>query len=459
MKKILTKCFSIVAMLLCIATIASCVAVTSKTSIQINKFPEETYVKGSDVNEALENITITVYENSAQKASGNLKALKENGVNVEGFNLEQIGTYTAKISYGTATVTFTYTVVEGVVEVDSEEDFNVTGDIVALELVADVQLTKQVNIPENSKVVLDLGSFTLTTTDTFNKDDYLLYIPATSSLEVKGEGSIVNNKVDSMGTFNVYGELVIREGNFTDYSQTFVEGARLGALLSLNENAQLTIYNGDFKAIKAEGYTGHFGKEVLDLKQDSVTKIYGGTFYNESQDAPTSNLTHGAYAINSVGNLFIYGGQFDGGRGAIALVGGQFDVRGGEFGKLSCKYRPIYCSGSESAVSGVISGGIFYANAGGSQPIYVSNPNKLDGGKMEYSSLVVSGGTFINPKGSGIYYGGKEYGSLLVQGGLFQTKSANIISYGTGASTAIVPGYEVVTKTVEGQTYYSVEKK
>lgn len=458
MKKILIKCFSIVAMLLCVATIASCVDVTSNTSIQINKFPEETYVKGSNVNEALENITITVYENSALKASGNLNALKEHGVNVEGFNLEQKGTYTAKISYGTATVTFTYTVVEGVVPVDSEEDFNVTGDIVALELVADVQLTKQVNIPENSKVVLDLGEFTLTTADTFNKDDYLLNIPATSSLEVKGEGSIVNNKVDSMGTFNVYGELVIREGNFTDYSQTFVEKARLGALLSLNENAQLTIYNGNFKAIKAEGYTGHFGKEVLDLKQDSVTKIYGGTFYNDSQDG-NGDLAYGAYAINSVGNLFIYGGQFDGGRGAIALVGGQFDVRGGEFGKLSCKYRPIYCSGSESAVSGVISGGIFYANAGGTQPIYVSNPNKLDGGKMEYSSLVISGGTFINPKGSGIYYGGQEYGSLLVQGGLFQTKSANIISYGTGAATAIVPGYEVVTKTVDGQTCYSVEKK
>ena len=461
MKKILIKCFSIVAMLLCIATIASCVDVTSNTSIQINKFPEETYKKGTDVNEALENITITVYENSALKASGNLNALKELGVNVEGFNLEHEGTYTAKISYGTATVTFTYTVVEGVVEVDSEEDFNVTGDIVALELVANVELTKQVNIPENSKVVLDLGEFTLTTADTFNKDDYLLNIPATSSLEVKaGEnGSIVNNKVDSMGTFNVYGELVIREGKFTDYSQTFVEKARLGALLSLNENAQLTIYNGNFKSIKAEGYEGHFGKEVLDLKQDSVTKIYGGTFYNESQDAPTNDFTHGAYAINSVGNLFIYGGQFDGGRGAIALVGGQFDVHGGEFGKLSCKYRPIYCSGAEAAVSGVISGGIFYANAGGSQPIYVSNPNKLDGGKMEYSSLVVSGGTFINPKGSGIYYGGKEYGSLLVQGGLFQTNSANIISYGTGAATAIVPGYEVVAKNVDGQNYYSVEKK
>lgn len=457
MKKILTKCFSIVAMLLCIATIASCVAVTSNTSIQINKFPEETYVKDSDVNEALENITITVYENSAQKASGNLNELKELGVNVEGFNLAQIGTYTAKISYGTATVAFTYTVVQGVLPVDSEDDFNVTGDIVALELVADVQLTKQVNIPENSKVVLDLGAFTLTTADTFNKDDYLLYIPATSSLEVKGEGSIVNNKVDSMGTFNVYGELVIREGNFTDYSQTFVEKARLGALLNLNENAQLTIYNGDFKAIKAEGYTGHFGKEVLDLKQDSFTKIYGGKFYNESQDG-NGDLAYGAYAINSVGNLFIYGGQFDGGRGAIALVGGQFDVRGGEFGKLSCKYRPIYCSGSESAVSGVISGGIFYANASGYAPIFVANPNKFDGGKMEYSSLVISGGTFINAKGEGIYYGGEEYGSLLVQGGLFQTKNANIITC-AGGSAAIVPGYEVVTKTVDGKTYYSVEKK
>lgn len=101
MKKILIKCFSIVAMLLCIATIASCVDVTSNTSIQINKFPEETYKKGTDVNEALENITITVYENSALKASGNLNALKELGVNVEGFNLEHEGTYTAKISYGT----------------------------------------------------------------------------------------------------------------------------------------------------------------------------------------------------------------------------------------------------------------------------------------------------------------------------------------------------------------------
>lgn len=457
MKKILTKCFSIVAMLLCIATIASCVAVTSNTSIQINKFPEETYVKGSNVNEALENITITVYENSAQKASGNLNALKELGVNVEGFNLAQIGTYTAKISYGTATVAFTYTVVEGVVEVDSEEDFKFDGKTVALQLVANVELTKQINVPANTKVVLDLGNYTLTTDENAYGTDYLFNIPDSSSLEIKGVGNIINNKIDVKGIFDVYGELVIREGNYTDYSQTFTESNRIGALLMLNSSAQLTIYDGSFKSLKPENHEGHYGKEVLGLKNDSIAKIYGGKFYNDSTDA--LGKPYGAYAINSVGNLFIYGGQFDGARGAIALVGGQFDVRGGEFGKLGCKYRPIYCSGSESAVSGVISGGIFYANAGGQQPIYVSNPNKLDGGKMEYSSLVVSGGTFINAKGAGIYYGGKEYGSLLVQGGLFQTNSANIISYGDGASTAIVPGYEVVTKTVDGQTYYSVEKK
>ena len=63
---------------------------------------------------------------------------------------------------------------------------------------------------------------------------------------------------------------------------------------------------------------------------------------------------------------------------------------------------------------------------------------------------------FVNSKGAAIYYGGQEYGSLLVQGGTFITKSANIIDYNKNASTAIVPGYEVV-KLDNGE--YTVVKK
>lgn len=454
MKKILTKCVSLVVMFLCFATIASCVAVSSKTSIQMNKFPEETYVKGSDIDTALKNITITVYENSTSVASGDLSSLKEQGVVVEGFNLDQAGTYTAKISYGTATVTFTYTVVEGIVNVDAEDDFKFDGKTVALQLVANVELTKQINVPANTKVVLDLGNYTLTTDENAYGTDYLFNIPDSSSLEIKGVGNIINNKIDVKGIFDVYGELVIREGNYTDYSQTFTESSRIGALLMLNSSAQLTIYDGSFKSLKPENHEGHYGKEVLGLKADSIAKIYGGNFYNDSTDA--FGVPYGAYAIDSKGSLFIYGGSFDGQRGAIALVSGQFDVRGGEFGKNDCKYRPIYVSGAVSAVSGVISGGTFYSNATGAPAVYVSNPNKDDGGKMEYSSLVVSGGKFVNSKGAAIYYGGQEYGSLLVQGGTFITKSANIIDYNKNASTAIVPGYEVV-KLDNGE--YTVVKK
>lgn len=441
-----------------IVALTSCVSVSPNTSIQINKFPEETYVVGADEQAALEAIEVAIYENGVEIKKGALAGANSVGVGITGFSLKTVGTYTAKLSYGSATVSFTYTVVAKANEVDSEADLNsalnAADEVIAVTLTGGFAITSSITLPENKKVVLDLNGNTLNVSEEYGTN-YVINIPSTSSLEIKGNGKFINEKIDVEGLFNVDGELIIQNGDFIDYSQTFNETSYYGSLLMLNANAKLTVYDGNFESLVKEGHEGTYGKSVLYLNPDSTTKIYGGYFYNESID--DFGEPYGSYLVQSIGSLFIYGGQFDGGRGALALVGGQFDVRGGEF--TGRKYYGAYVTGAVEIVNGIISGGKFIGKNSG---IYTANGNS-DGGNKKASSLVITGGYFESESNNNpaLYFGGLSSGNLVVEGGYYKTNNKNVfLNLGTGGfcDFALAEGYEL-SEEPNAEGYYTIIKK
>lgn len=441
-----------------IVALTSCVSVSPNTSIQINKFPEETYVVGADEQAALEAIEVAIYENGVEIKKGALAGANSVGVGITGFSLKTVGTYTAKLSYGSATVSFTYTVVAKANEVDSEADLNsalnAADEVIAVTLTGGFEITSPITLPENKKVVLDLNGKTLNVSEEYGTD-YVINIPSTSSLEIKGNGKFINEKIDDLeGLFNVDGELIIQNGEFIDYSQTFNDDSYYGSLLMLNANAKLTVYDGTFKSLVKEGHEGPFGKSVLYLNADSTTKIYGGYFYNDSDDVLKP---YGSYLVQSIGSLFVYGGQFDGARGALALVGGQFDVRGGEF--TGRKYYGAYVTGAKEIVNGIISGGKFI---GKTSAIYTANGN-IDGGNKKASSLVITGGYFEseNPNNAALYFGGLSSGNLVVEGGYYKTNNKNVflnLSTSGFCDFALAEGYEL-SEEPNAEGYYTIIKK
>lgn len=442
-----------------IVALTSCVSVSPNTSIQINKFPEETYVVGADEQAALEAIEVAIYENGVEIKKGALAGANSVGVGITGFSLKTVGTYTAKLSYGSATVSFTYTVVAKANEVDSEADLNsalnAADEVIAVTLNDGFEIASSIKLPENKKIVLDLNGKTLKVSEEYGTD-YVINIPSTSSLEIKGDGKLINEKIDVEGLFNVDGELIIQNGNFIDYSQTFNETSYYGSLLMLNANAKLTVYDGTFESlVKEEHMNRTYGKSVLYLNPDSTTKIYGGNFSNASTDG--FGTPYGSYLVQSIGSLFIYGGTFIGGRGALALVGGQFDVRGGEF--IGKKYYGAYVTGAVEIVNGIISGGKFIGKTSG---IYTANGN-IDGGNKKASSLVITGGYFESESNNtpALYFGGLSSGNLVVEGGYYKTNS-KFVFYNTDTQGfcdfALAEGYEL-SEEPNAEGYYTIIKK
>lgn len=440
MKKLTSKlvAFALVAVLAFALT--GCFTVTPSTTISFNKLPEATYEVGTSEQTALSSIVVTLSDTDYEE-SGNVWDLKESGkIVVEGFDLSSEGAKTAKIIFGTAVLTFKYTVAAAALEIDSQEDlaaaFAKNGTVLA-KVVANFELEEVLTVKAGAKVVLDLNGKTISSN--FESETRLITIESGAKLEIKdsaSNGAIINYEGLVAGIFEVAGEFVIHGGTFTDYgwnrpSQATSSPYSNGGMISLGDGSQFTLYGGTINNVKhadvpTSTYGEVYGRALIWVNAGSSAKIYGGTINH----ATPGNTYAANYAIRSIGDLFIYDCTIVSDRGAFTCTDGTFDIRGGNF--TSKTAWALYISGDHDDVSGVISGGTFTAEVG----TVICFGNEGDGGNYRHVNVVVTGGTFLSGKSN--YYNVTVSGKLATanfQGGTYGAKFE---------SPAIAEGYNWV---------------
>ena len=404
MKKLTSKlvAFALVAVLAFALT--GCFAPNANTAITFNKYPEATYVQNTDANSALSAIEVTLTENGVVVKKGNLADLEKEGVIVvEGFDLATLGANkTAKIIFGTAVVNFNYSVVAETAEIKDTtalvNALKVAGTSYA-KIGESFDVTASLEIPEGSHVVLDLNGKTLTVKAETDPVTYrnFIFVNKGATLEIKGNGTIQNDMELVRGLFEVAGELIVHNGTFTDNGYGYMRGEEkrnlAGGLMNIVEGATVTIYDGSFNVGKHADHQDHYGRTLI--WNYGTLKVYGGNFRQEAM----SGSYDAGYAIQSLSDkasLFFYGGTVESGRGALAVSGGSFDVRGGKFIANGTAEYAFYTTGSNAVVTGVISGGEFISNY--SVIIWAGNNSEVEGGLRLETTLVISGGTFKSTK-------------------------------------------------------------
>ena len=450
MKKLMSK---LVAFAL-VATLAFALTgcfVTPTTTISFNKLPEATYEVGSSEQTALTSIVVTLSDTDYEE-SGNLWDLKEAGkIVVEGFDLSSEGAKTAKIIFGTAVLTFKYTVTGAAVLVNNTAELKAAvaaaDGVTVVKVVESFSLTEAVTIPANAKVVLDLNEKTLTAAIVEGGLERLFMISAGASLEVKGNGTINNENECLRGFFDVSGDLIIQDGTYTDMGNAYYKnGSKVaygGCMISINAGANATIYGGEFNVVKPnlENANDTWGRQVI-LNRGSL-KIYGGIINHA-----TKSSDYGAYAIISEGELFIYNATIDANRGPFTAVAGTFDVRGGKF--IAHTQWALYIAGETADVSGIVSGGEFI-NDGSNKVICIGNGTPGDGGACAHADVIITGGSFKGLTGSKVQVDG-SVGVANFQGGSYYKPT-----FTATAQTAIGAAYELTAQNAEG--WASIVKK
>ena len=465
MKKLMSK---LVAFAL-VATLAFALTgcfVTPNSAITFNKYPEATYEVGTSENSALSSIVVTLTENGTKVKEGNLADLEKEGVIVvEGFELATEGANkTAKIIFGTAVVSFNYSVVAKATSITDlttlKAAFASSAEKLVARLDADIAMASEEDfvILTAKHLVLDLNGHKISSTsNTGNKR--MITVNEGTTLEVKDSdskktGTIVNEVGKGRGIFEVVGELVIHSGKYVDYgtctngtSHTFGHGATLNV-----EGGSATIYNGEFKHLKdveriPENHkNNNFGRSVLYINSGSL-KVYDGVFYSEADPG------YGSYLIQSNDKLFIYGGNFECFRGVVGCNAGSFDIRGGVFKQTSTASsgHTLYFAGVWGALEGTISGGEFTAVKG--DVLCVGDLSDEYGGEKANVGVVITAGKFTALEQASIVSlanNGNANAACSLKGGLFnkQLTSAQV-------SYLVAEGYALITEAVNG--YYEVK--
>ena len=434
MKKLMSKLLAFALVATLAFALTGCF-VTPNSAITFNKYPEATYVAGTSENSALSSIVVTLTENGTKVKEGNLADLEKEGVIVvEGFDLKTEGpNKTAKIIFGTAVVSFSYTVVAESVTINDEAKLvevlsSTSEETVVASLGKDITLAAALTASAKH-VVLDLNGKTISTTLN-GVSVSLITINEGAKLELKN-GSITQPNGILHGIFQVNGELVIHSGTYTDYGynrQDYITDYRSnGAMIYVSGNGSLTIYNGTFNNEKHADAGEKYGRAIVFVNSATATaKIYDGIFDHKA------NTNNGAYAIRSNGTFFMYGGTVTSERGALSAQSGAFDVRGGTFvstAAAGASCYTFYIAGERGDVSGIVSGGTFKSNT--ASVLQIGNSN--DGGEKLSAALRIIGGTFEAGESARIVSIDAQLGNVDLAGGTFNKKPEGAIAEGYAA--------------------------
>ena len=178
---------------------------------------------------------------------------------------------------------------------------------------SDVELSKEVNIPADTNVTLDLNGKTLKTTQTTGRSKYL---------NVEGTLTVVNGTVEARGiqVFNG-GKLVIAKESNVTVNNADSNG---GAAIWVYEGGEVEINGGTFTALNGvKDSSNNYKYNPGVINNSGKVTINDGTF----KSAETI-----CYLIQNSGEMVINDGTFEGTHGIIAAYGNSTTtINGGTF--------------------------------------------------------------------------------------------------------------------------------
>ena len=267
-------------------------------------------------------------------------------------------------------------------------------------------VSEDLTIPADKKIVLDLGGFKLTNVSGHT-------ITNNGTLTIEGTGTVDNISHGKAAVYNARGGVVtLNGGTYTRSKENGSDKVNSGgnSYYNIQNHGEMTIndgvtveQNGNFSSMIASGF-------------------YDGT--NETTDP----------------KLVINGGTFSGGMNTIKNDDrGILEIHGGTFTNVR---QAALMNWNEATITG----GSFKAN-GAEAVIYNGYLN--DG--MDCGKLTISGGEFTATGSSPVIQqnGNQGIGTVQINDGTFTTGSGKIIGVGSGAKTdvTIVKGEFVTTNT------------
>lgn len=328
-----------------------------------------------------------------------------------------------------------------------------------IELIANATVDNGVEIGLYDDITLDLNHYKMTTSSSFSGD----LILNEGSLTITGESNGVidlsqspnaKNGIYNYGYVNMTGGILKSIGAHISVGISNREGS--SALLEgttkldgfttnvfTTANAETTITGGT--------YVNDYYTSVDNL---GTTTITGGTFINTSCSA--CNPSAWGYTVRSQRghmeidgqNVKVYGVQ-----GALAIVGGTANVRGGHFETKICPKHPdgstafyaLYVAGEVGQTTAHIYDGEFISVT--RTAALVGNKN-VDGGQKLGSNCYIHGGKFTTNGGDNIsVVTADENGNAFINGGSFNKELINtFITEGYQQSLDSITGYYVVSK-------------
>ena len=327
-----------------------------------------------------------------------------------------------------------------------------------IKLVANATVNEGVTIGKNVEVTLDLGNYTMTTSSSFSGD----FITNQGNLTITGgadgfidlsksansKNGVYNTGYVRMtgGTMKNVGEHLSGGINNQGTGRVLLEGTtRLEGFASnvlTTANAQTTITGGTY-----ENYY------MTNIDNVGKTTITGGTFISHSCSACYKEW---GYTIRNRGghleidgqNINVYGVQ-----GALAVVAGTANVKGGHFETRACPkhsdgltaFYALYVAGEVGQTTAHIYDGEFISVT--RTAALVGNKN-VDGGQKLGSNCYIHGGKFTTNGGDNVsVVTADENGNAFIDGGSFNKElTETFIADGYQQSHDTTTGYYVVSK-------------
>lgn len=269
-----------------------------------------------------------------------------------------------------------------------------------IQLASDIGVASTVTIPGGYDLVLDMNGKTITTTVSQGRTFKIL---SGAKLTVCGNGTIT---ATSYGTFDVYGELIIKDGTYTAVG--YDSGSGGGATLRTRPGSKATvedgvkIHNEKFGAISSEGELTVGACELTSTSHSGLTDENGDGLWS--------------YCVQSIGNATFTDTTVQGVQGGL-YIGGTATINGGTYtaaeltdGSYSGK-RAFYGLYISNAASLTINDGTF--NAGSYNYCVLNGDN--DVGMELGTPIIINGGIFNGKVGS---EGNSVYG-FIINGGTF----------------------------------------
>lgn len=283
---------------------------------------------------------------------------------------------------------------------------NAAPDGVETRITLQGNVSEDLTIPADKKIVLDLGSFKLTNVSGHT-------ITNNGALTIEGTGTVDNISNGKAAVYNARGGVVtLNGGTYTRSKENGSDKVNSGgnSYYNIQNHGEMTINGG-----------------VIVMQTGNFSSMIASGFYNGTDETTNPKLV-------------INGGHFDGGMNTIKNDDrGILEINGGTFTNVR---QAALMNWNEATITG----GSFTAN-GAEAVIY----NGYADDDMDCGKLTISGGAFTATGSSPVIQqnGNKGIGTVQINDGTFTTGSGKIIGVGAGAKTdvTIVKGKFVTSNT------------